>query len=88
MSIAVETDADFTENIGSVMQEVDYILNLNFGIKVEYYHIINRGLIISLDIHTLRPFVRLLRVEVQGQVELKRVLFLVDFKMLAGLLII
>ncbi len=38
LSIAVETDAEFNENIGSVMQEVDYILNINFGIKVSYYH--------------------------------------------------
>ena len=38
LKIAVETDDEFAENINLVMQEVDYILNLNFNIKVSYFH--------------------------------------------------
>ena len=36
LKIAVEMDVEFNETIEAVMQEVDYILNLNFGIRISY----------------------------------------------------
>ena len=38
LKIAVEMDDEFAENVPAVMQEVDYILNLNFGIRISYMH--------------------------------------------------
>jgi hypothetical protein len=57
LSIAVETDANFTENINAVTQEVDYILYLNFGLKVEYYHKSWSGQSVNPYSSTYVPFI-------------------------------
>lgn len=38
LKIAVEMDNEFAESVPAVMQEVDYILNLNFGIRISYIY--------------------------------------------------